>query len=163
MDPLVGTAMHRIRALWSLDRVTGQGAGVRRGRTAAAGSVGGMAQAVTGRIGRWAASAGLGAFIAVTGTALHRSAPPWGMALCLAVVLTSTVAVRAWAGLLAVVGYAVAWLAVVQVLSLTGPGGDVLVPAGDSLGYVWGVGGMVVIGIACFLPGRWFRDAPAGA
>ena len=38
-------------------------------------------------------------------------------------------------------------------------GGDVLVPAGDSLGYVWGVGGMVVIGLAVFLPSRWFRDA----
>jgi len=83
--------------------------------------------------------------------------------LCLAVVLTSTVVVRAWAGLLPVIGYAVGWLVVVQLMSLSGPGGDVLVPAGDALGYVWGLGGMVVIGIACFLPGRWFRDEPRAA
>jgi hypothetical protein len=85
------------------------------------------------------------------------------MAVCLALVLSSTVLVRAWAGLLPVVGYAVGWLVVVQAMSLTGPGGDVLVPAGDSLGYVWGLGGMVVIGVACFLPSRWFRDGPATA
>jgi Family of unknown function (DUF6113) len=122
-----------------------------------------MAQAGTGRFRRWTGAALLGAFIGVAGTTLHRSAPPWGMALCLAVVLTSTVAVRAWAGLLPVLGYALGWLATVQVLSLTGPGGDVLVPAGDTLGYVWGIGGMVAIGVACFLPTRWFRDTPAGA
>ena len=123
----------------------------------------GMAQAGTRRVGRWVAATALGAAIGVAGTVLHRAAPPWGMALCLAVVLTSTVAVRAWAGLLPVVGYAVGWLAVVQVMSLPGPGGDVLVPSGDSLGYVWGLGGMVVIGIACFLPARWFRETPATA
>jgi hypothetical protein len=122
-----------------------------------------MAQAGSRRVGRWVAATALGAAVGVAGTVLHRAAPPWGMALCLAVVLTSTVAVRAWAGLLPVVGYAVGWLAVVQVMSLPGPGGDVLVPGGDSLGYVWGLGGMVVIGIACFLPARWFRDAPVVA
>jgi hypothetical protein len=120
-----------------------------------------MAQEHRGR--RWAGSVGLGVAIATIGTALHRSAPPWGMAMCLAVVLTSTVVVRAWAGLLPVIGYAVGWLGVVQVLSLSGPGGDVLVPAGDALGYVWGLGGMVAIGVACFLPGRWFRDEPVSA
>jgi hypothetical protein len=111
-------------------------------------------------VGPWAVAASLGLLVGVVGTVLHRSAPPWGLALCLALVLSSTVLVRAWAGLVPVVGYAVAWLAVVQAMSTSGPGGDVLVPAGDARGYVCGLGGMVVIGVACFLPARWFRDAP---
>ncbi len=119
-----------------------------------------MAGARTGDLGRWVAATALGVFVGVVGTTLHRAAPPWGMALCLAVVLSSAVVVRAWAGLLPVIGYALGWLAVVQTLSLVGPGGDVLVPGTDSLGYVWGIGGMVAIGVACFLPRRWFSDAP---
>ena len=122
-----------------------------------------MAQEVSHLVRRWAGSTALGVVIGLIGTVLHRSSPQWGMVFSLAVVLTSTVVVRAWAGLLPVVAYAVGWLAVVQLMSLEGPGGDVLVPAGDALGYVWGLGGMVVIGIACFLPGRWFRDEPLPA
>lgn len=122
-----------------------------------------MAHRGSHRVTQWAAATALGALIALVGTVLHRSVPPLGMVLCLAAVLSSTVVVRAWAGLPPVIGYAAGWLAVVQAMSLTGPGGDVLVPAGDWLGYVWGLGGMVVIGVACFLPSRWFRDEPATA
>ncbi|GAA2726994.1 DUF6113 family protein [Cellulomonas aerilata] len=122
-----------------------------------------MASSGTRRVGRWVGALALGVLIGTIGTVLHRSAPPWGMALCLAAVLSSTVLVRAWAGLPAVACYAVGWLVAVQVLSLSGPGGDVLVPAGDRLGYVWGLGGMVVVGVAVFLPTRWFRDAPTPA
>lgn len=112
------------------------------------------------RLGRWAGATALGVVIGAVGTVLHRSSVPWGVTLCLAVVLTSAVLVRAWTGLGPVVGYAAGWFAIVQAMSLAGPGGDVLVPAGDDLGYVWGLGGMVMIGVAAFLPGRWFRDAP---
>lgn len=112
-------------------------------------------------VGPWVLAAALGVLVGLVGTVLHRSSPPWGIAVCLALVLSSTVLVRAWAGLLPVVAYAATWLVVVQAMSLMGPGGDVLVPAGDPLGYVWGLGGMVAIGVACFAPARWFRDAPA--
>jgi hypothetical protein len=122
-----------------------------------------MASSGARRAGRWVGATALGVLIGVVGTVLHRSSVPWGMVLCLTAVLSSTVLVRAWAGLPATAGYAVGWLAAVQVLSLTGPGGDVLVPGGDGLGYVWGLGGMVVIGVAAFLPSRWFRDAPSAA
>jgi Family of unknown function (DUF6113) len=127
------------------------------------GSPAGRSGGTSRRLGRWVGALALGVLIGAVGTVLHRSTVPWGMALCLAVVLTSAVLVRAWAGLPGVLAYAVGWLTAVQVLSLAGPGGDVLVPAGDLLGYFWGLGGMVVIGVAAFLPSRWFRDAPAAA
>ncbi|WNB85017.1 DUF6113 family protein [Cellulomonas sp. ATA003] len=114
-------------------------------------------------VGRWVAVVALGVLVGVMGTVLHRAAEPWGMVVCLALVLSAAVVVRAWAGLVPVAGYAVGWLAAVQVLSVAGPGGDVLVPGGDTLGYVWGLGGMVAVGVACFLPGRWFLDAPGTA
>ena len=117
-----------------------------------------MASSRARRAGRWVGALALGVLIGVVGTVLHRSSVPWGMALCLTAVLSSAVLARGWAGLPATAGYAIGWLGAVQVLSLTGPGGDVLVPGSDLLGYVWGLGGMVLIGVAAFLPGRWFRD-----
>jgi Family of unknown function (DUF6113) len=122
-----------------------------------------MASSGVRRAGRWVGATALGVLIGMVGTVLHRSSVPWGIALCLAAVLSAAVLVRGWAGLPAMVGYALGWLVAVQVLSLSGPGGDVLVPGSDLLGYVWGLGGMVVIGVAAFLPSRWFRDAPTPA
>ena len=109
---------------------------------------------------RWAAALVIGAAVAAVGTSAHRAYSPWGAAAALALVLASSVLVRAWAGLGALVAYGAAWVAVVQVLSLNGPGGDVLIPAGQRVGYVWIIGGMVMIAVGAFAPRRWFSDTP---
>ncbi len=109
----------------------------------------------------------LGAVVGVLGTVLHRSVPPWGLVLCLFLVLAGAVTVRAWGGLIALLAYAVAWGGVVFLLSMRGPGGDVLIPGGTAswtiLGQIWILGAWLPIAAAAFLPSRWFRDAPPQA
>lgn len=106
----------------------------------------------------------LGAVVGVLGTVLHRSVPPWGLVLCLFLVLAGAVTVRAWGGLVALLAYAVAWGGVVFLLSMRGPGGDVLIPGGTAswtvLGQIWILGAWLPIAVAAFLPSRWFRDTP---
>ncbi|MDM7830801.1 hypothetical protein [Cellulomonas edaphi] len=104
---------------------------------------------------------GVGAF----GTVMHRSVPPWGAVLALVLVLSTGIMARAWGGLLALVGLALGVLVSVQVLSQTGPGGDVLVPSGDGvrapwLGYLWAYGSIVLLVVAAVVPRRWFAEAP---
>ena len=107
----------------------------------------------------------LGAF----GTVMHRSVPPWGAVLGLALVLAVAVAMRAWRGLVALLGFGIGVLVSVQVLAQTGPGGDVLVPSGDRvgwewLGWLWVLGSIVAVIVAALLPRRWFVDgAPASS
>lgn len=123
-----------------------------------------MVRNTSGAIARWVAALVLGGLVGAAGTAMHRAAMPWGVALCLALVLASSVLVRAWVGLVGLLAHGVGWVVVVQVLSLTGPGGDVLIPAGQAIGYVWIVGGMLMIAAGAFAPARWFRDeSPARA
>lgn len=108
----------------------------------------------------------LGLLLGAFGTVMHRSIPPWGVVLALALVLTVGVLVRAWSGLLALLGLAIGVLVSVQVLSQTGPGGDVLVPASGpgvqwaGLGWVWVLGSIAVLVVAGVLPQRWFVDPP---
>ncbi|MFI2753463.1 DUF6113 family protein [Cellulomonas sp. P22] len=102
----------------------------------------------------------LGAFVAVVGTVMHRAVVPWGLVLGLALVLCAAVATRAWDGWVTFVGYAAGVLLVVPVLAQSGPGGDVLVPAGDSLGLWWIIGSAVAIGVAAFAPRSLFDDEP---
>ena len=114
-------------------------------------------------LARWVALLLLGGLVGATGTVIHRAWTPWGVMGCLALVLASAVLARAWVGLLGLLAYGIGWVVVVQVLSLTGPGGDVLIPAGQVIGYVWIVGGMLMIAVAAFVPRRWFADAPPDA
>lgn len=109
---------------------------------------------------RGAAVLALGGLVGAAGTAAHRAWVPWGIAACLALVLASGVLVRAWVGLAGLLAYGLGWVGVAQVLSLTGPGGDVLIPAGQAIGYAWLVGGMLMMAVAAFAPTRWFRDEP---
>lgn len=123
-----------------------------------------MVRLAPGTLRRWAAALVLGGLVGAVGTVLHRAYVPWGIGAGLALVLASGVLVRAWAWLPGLLAYGVGWVVVVQILSLTGPGGDVLIPAHQAIGYAWIVGGMLMMAVAAFAPARWFRDdAPARA
>lgn len=102
----------------------------------------------------------LGVAVGAVGTVLHRSIRPWGVVLCLLLVLAAAVAARAWAGWVASVGLLVGLFVTVQVLSGRGPGGDVLVPADGAIGWVWAVGALLVaLGVA-LAPRAWFAEVP---
>jgi len=120
----------------------------------------GVARSVVQTLTRWLATLLLGVLVGAAGTAMHRALLPWGVVGCLALVLASAVLARAWVGLLGLAVYGIGWVVVVQVLSLTGPGGDVLIPAGQAIGYAWIVGGMLMIAVAAFVPRRWFAGEP---
>lgn len=123
-----------------------------------------MVRSSSRTLARFVATFMLGGLVGASGTVMHRAYAPWGLMACLALVLASAVAVRAWIGLLGLLAYGIAWVVVVQVLSLTGPGGDVLIPAGQVIGYAWIVGGMLMVAVAAFAPRGWFAgdlNAPA--
>lgn len=104
----------------------------------------------------------LGLVIGALGTAVHRYGDEsWyaGMALALAITVTTAVMCRAWSGYGALLAFAGGWVVAVQLMSLRGSGGDVLVPAGTT-GLVWTYGGVLLLGVAAFLPGSWFREVP---
>ncbi|MBU4214404.1 MAG: hypothetical protein L6367_09270 [Cellulomonas sp.] len=117
----------------------------------------------SGRFG-WVLSA-LGAAVAgvlvgVLGTIAHRGHQPWGLVAGLALVASAGVLARAWRGWPALGGYVVGLLIMVQVLARSGPGGDVLIPAGAAIGWVWMIGsGVLALGVAA-VPRRVFDRTP---
>ena len=107
----------------------------------------------------------LGLVVGALGTVVHRGMVPWGVLAALGLVLASAVMVRAWGGWASYVGLTGGVLLAVQVLSRTGPGGDVLVPVGDNvntpwIGGVWIGGSILMLVLAAVAPRRWFDDTP---
>lgn len=107
---------------------------------------------------RAAASLLLGLLAGTLGTVMHRALRPWGLLLCLALVLVVVVLSRAWAGWFGYVAGTGGTLIAVQVLAGGGPGGDVLVPAGDLWGWAWALGALAAVALAALVPRRWVRD-----
>ncbi|AEG43718.1 DUF6113 family protein [Isoptericola variabilis] len=105
---------------------------------------------------------GLGVVAGVLGTVTHRTTwldLPVGIVLAFALTASTGVVCRAWSGLGALLGCGAGWLLAVQVLAVSGPGGDVLVPA-QPIGLWWTYGGLVVLAVVAFLPRSWFSDRP---
>ena len=70
---------------------------------------------------------------------------------------------RAWNGWLGLAGYALGLVVAVQVLARTGPGGDVLVPAGAGLSWAWLIGSAAATALAALVPRRLFDPRPLPA
>ena len=113
-------------------------------------------------LGKAMATLVLGLVVGVVGTGQHRWHQPWGVVLCLALVVAGSVTSRAWDGWPTWVTYAGGVFFAVQALSQTGPGGDVLVPAHAAVGWVWVIGSIVLALATGMLPSRLFRDHPRG-
>jgi hypothetical protein len=105
------------------------------------------------------------AVVAAIATASHRSffgPVPIGLTVALLLTVGLGLTVRAWAGLRAMVAAAIAWVVVVQVLSLPRTEGDVLVMdptanvAWPWAGVIFSYVGVVVFGVIAFLPRRLF-------
>jgi hypothetical protein len=113
-----------------------------------------------GAIGAAVLTLVLGVVVGTVGTVMHRSVPPWGVLVCLALAFAAALTSRAWAGMLALGGYALGLVVSVQLLVQRGPGGDVLVPDGQAIGWVWVLGSIAVTIVVALLPRRLFDDRP---
>lgn len=105
----------------------------------------------------------LGLVVGAVGTAMHRSVPPWGVVLCLLLVACAGLLSRSWGGGVAVAGLAGGMFLSLTTLARSGPGGDVLVPAQQGIGWVWVVGAAGVLVLVALTPRALFRDEPRGA
>jgi hypothetical protein len=98
-----------------------------------------------------------GVFVAVLGTSVHRAYAPFALIFVLIAVLICAVMMRAWLGLGGIAAFGIGWLVAVQVFTLEGPGGDIVLPAQYQT-YVWLVGGLFMLGLACFTPRKWYAE-----
>lgn len=104
---------------------------------------------------------GLGVIVAMMGTVIHRYDVlnlPVGILIALALTASAAVVSRAWVDMIGLGAYGLGWIVVAQLMALTGPGGDVLIPGTQAIGYVWLYGGLAVIAVSAFAPRKWFAD-----
>ena len=128
-------------------RGTGRlGCGRRLARRRPPGNVTRVQRLSAGAIGSAVAALLLGVLVGTLGTVMHRSIQPWGVVVCLTLAFVAAVTVRAWAGFVALAGYALGLVVTVLVLTQSGPGGDILVPDGQAIGWVWLLGSVAVDG-----------------
>jgi hypothetical protein len=93
----------------------------------------------------------VGSIAALVGATAYRAIPPFGVVLCLVLMVVATIFARAWKDWGGIGVFAGAWAVVTYLLSLEGPGGSVLI-ATDRLGYVWLFGGMISVVVVCLIP-----------
>lgn len=99
----------------------------------------------------------LGAIIGLIGSFMFRSVAPLGLILACATLLSAALLARSWAHTAGVISLGLGWIAMVQILALEGPGGDIVITA-QPIGYIWGFGGVVFILVALLAPRAWFQD-----
>lgn len=116
----------------------------------------------TGVLTKAASTFVLGLVVGAVGTTMHRSVQPWGLVLCLLLVACAGFLARSWGGGVALAGLAGGMFLSVTTLSRSGPGGDVLVPAQQGIGWAWVVGAVGVLLLVAVAPRAMFRDEPRG-
>lgn len=109
---------------------------------------------------RLLATVALGVLVGVVGSVVHRGHWPLGLVGALALVVSAGVLARALAGGAGLLGTGAGMLATTVLLAQEGPGGDVLMPAGDDHGILWLAGSVLVLVPVAFLPRPWFDDTP---
>ncbi|MBO3086457.1 hypothetical protein [Cellulomonas fengjieae] len=119
-----------------------------------------MQPLTAGVLGKAALALVLGVVVGALGTVMHRSMPPWGMVVCLALAFAAALTTRAWAGWFTLVGYTGGLVLSMQVLATRGPGGDILVPDGQAIGWAWVLGAVAVTALVGVLPRRLFQERP---
>jgi len=114
-------------------------------------------------VGKAVLTLALGVVVGTMGTVMHRSVRPWGLVVCLLLVVAAAVTARAVGGGAGLIGYVLGLGATVLTLAQEGPGGDTLVPSGQAIGMVWLIGSVLLAVAVALLPRRWFSDAPRPA
>lgn len=99
----------------------------------------------------------LGMVVATVGTFTHRQWAPFVLLAALALLAVAGVFVRATFGSEALIGYGAGIISTLLYFSISGPGGDVAMPA-DSLSMVWLIAGSAMIAVPAFSPNKWFKD-----
>ncbi|PJI94635.1 DUF6113 family protein [Luteimicrobium subarcticum] len=109
----------------------------------------------------------VGAVVGTVGTVMFQASYPVGLILAIAATLAGSVTARAWGAWSGLTVYALGWMVATGVLAfVTGPGGDVIVPAHvesadwlrRNLSNAWLLGGVLAIVVTSFLPWSWFAD-----
>lgn len=92
-----------------------------------------------------------GAVVAVVGVGAHRAMPYIGVVLALVMVAAGAVFARTWKSWTGLGLYAGTWLVLTTIFAGEGPGGSALI-ADDRLGFLWSIGGAVLIVFAAVIP-----------
>ncbi|WP_061963894.1 hypothetical protein [Demequina aurantiaca] len=95
----------------------------------------------------------VGLIAALVGASAYRAIAPFGLVLCILLMLVATVFARTWKEWSGIAVFAGAWAVLTYVLSLEGPGGSLLI-ATDGYGYGWLFGGSLAIVVVCLIPRR---------
>lgn len=93
----------------------------------------------------------VGLVAAVVGATAYRTIPPFGVILCIVLMLVATIFARTWKEWSGIGVFAGVWAVMTYVLSLEGPGGSLLI-ATDVLGYAWLLGASLAVVAVCMVP-----------
>lgn len=93
----------------------------------------------------------VGFITALVGATAYRAIPPFGVILCIFLMLVATTFARSWKDWNGIGVFAGVWAVMTFLLSLEGPGGSHLITT-DTLALVWTFGGALAVVLVCLIP-----------